>query len=71
MENKGYLWYNKVKKFQMNSFLAIVDGRFVVLISLSGKFIKSFFALKLKNLMLLKVIFMEKQTKVQCKINNK
>jgi len=52
MGNKGYLWYNRVKKFQMNSFLAIVDGRFVVSISLSGKFIKSFFALKLKNLML-------------------
>ena len=34
----------------MNSFLAIVDGRFVVSISLSGKFINSFFALKLKNL---------------------
>ena len=71
MENKGYPWFNKVKKFQMNSFLAIVVGRFVASISLSGRFIKSFFALKLKNLMLLKAIFMEKLTKVLCKINNK
>jgi hypothetical protein len=50
MVNKDCLWYNKVKKFQMNFFLAIVVGRFVVSILLSGKFTKSFCALKLQNL---------------------
>jgi len=69
MENKGYPWFNKVKKFQMNSFLAIVVGRFVASISLSGRFIKSFFALKQKNLMLLKAKSSRLHSNVRCTFN--